>query len=225
MRDLGTHNMSVEMIMFEILKVAKTDDFQAVADILKEIHHALNENRPEYYVIPQDPALIPQEFLLFENSGSDDLEDVVDSQFQMARFTIKVPWLDAVMGCAVECGGGSAWAKPLETDWKEYEMDSVPWDNGWFSLMQEQTQVAIECSAGRYPVGPVHLRGMGDLIAALMGQSEFCLALYDYPEIIRKIIDIYVEVWVKIVRSQFQLLQPESGGYWMGNQPISFSCC
>ncbi len=69
----------------------------SVADTLKEIHQALNENTPEFYAIPKNRALIPQEFLLFENSGSDDLEDVVDSQFQLARFTIKVNWLDAVV--------------------------------------------------------------------------------------------------------------------------------
>lgn len=68
----------------------------SVTDILKEIHQALNENKPEFHAIPQNPKLIPQEFLLFENSGSDDLQDVVDSQFRMARFTIKVPWRDAL---------------------------------------------------------------------------------------------------------------------------------
>ena len=91
---------NLESLAREVEKIKQEDLFvgkaTSVADILKEIHRALNENRPEYYVIPQDPALIPQEFLLFENSGSDDLEDVVDSQFQTARFTIKVPWLDAV---------------------------------------------------------------------------------------------------------------------------------
>jgi len=68
-----------------------------VTDILKEIHQALNENNPEYYTVPQDTALIPQEFLIFENSGSDDLEDFVDTQFNQARFTLKVPWSDAIM--------------------------------------------------------------------------------------------------------------------------------
>jgi predicted RND superfamily exporter protein len=68
----------------------------SLTDMLKEIHKALNENRDEFYVIPQNPDLIPQELLLFENSGSDDLEDVVDSQFQLARFSIKVPWADAI---------------------------------------------------------------------------------------------------------------------------------
>ena len=68
----------------------------SVTTILKEIHQALNENRPEFYKIPDNAALIPQEFLLFENSGSDDLQDVVDSRFQKARITIKVPWDDAL---------------------------------------------------------------------------------------------------------------------------------
>jgi len=69
----------------------------SLADILKEINQALHENRPEFYAIPYNPALIPQEFLLFENSGSDDLEDAVDSRFQKARFTARVPWGDAVL--------------------------------------------------------------------------------------------------------------------------------
>ncbi len=68
----------------------------AITNILKEIHQALNENNPRMYAIPENGALIPQEFLLFENSGSDDLEDVVDSRFQLARITIKVPWRDSL---------------------------------------------------------------------------------------------------------------------------------
>ncbi|MEN8195962.1 MAG: efflux RND transporter permease subunit, partial [Pseudomonadota bacterium] len=68
----------------------------SVADVLKEIHQALNENRPEFYAIPVNEKLIPQEFLLFENSGSDDLQDVVDSQFRKARFTVKAPWRDTL---------------------------------------------------------------------------------------------------------------------------------
>ena len=68
----------------------------SVADLLKEIHQALNENRPEYYRIPENPRLIPQEFLLFENSGSDDLEDLVDTGFRLARFSMRVPWRDTL---------------------------------------------------------------------------------------------------------------------------------
>ena len=40
--------------------------------------------------------MIAQELLLFENSGSDDLEDFVDSAFSKARITVKLPYLDAM---------------------------------------------------------------------------------------------------------------------------------
>ncbi len=68
----------------------------SITDILKEIHQALHANDPSFHLIADDRELLAQELLLFENSGSDDLEDFVDSQFQKARVTIKVPWLDAV---------------------------------------------------------------------------------------------------------------------------------
>jgi predicted RND superfamily exporter protein len=67
----------------------------SLVDVLKEIHKALNANDSRYYDVPGDRELIAQEFLLFENSGSDDLEDLVDSQFRQVRLSLKGPWLDA----------------------------------------------------------------------------------------------------------------------------------
>ena len=68
----------------------------SIAGLLKEIHQALNENRPEFYRIPENERLIPQEFILFENSGSDDVEDLVDSSFRIARLSLRVPWRDTL---------------------------------------------------------------------------------------------------------------------------------
>jgi predicted RND superfamily exporter protein len=68
----------------------------SINDVIKEINKALNENKESEYIIPQDKDLIAQEFLLFENSGSDDLEDIVDSQFSKTRLSIKAPWVDSV---------------------------------------------------------------------------------------------------------------------------------
>jgi hypothetical protein len=74
---------------------APSEKTLSAADVLKEINRALNEDRAEAYAIPQNRDLVAQEFLLFENSGSDDLKDVVDSKFSKLRFTIRVPWVDA----------------------------------------------------------------------------------------------------------------------------------
>ena len=67
----------------------------SVVDVVKEIHRALHENRPEFYAIPRERRLVAQELLLFENTGADDLERIVDSTFRTARVTLRLPWGDA----------------------------------------------------------------------------------------------------------------------------------
>ena len=85
----------------------------SVLDIAKETHQALNGNDPSFYAVAQDRALIAQELLLFENSGSDDLERLVDPQFQKARYSVRISFaggnmldrlvrrLDAEMGAVL----------------------------------------------------------------------------------------------------------------------------
>jgi predicted RND superfamily exporter protein len=68
----------------------------SLVDILKETNQALNENDPDHYVVPDDPTLIAQEFLLFENSGSDDLEQLVDRSFQKTRISVLVSYSDGL---------------------------------------------------------------------------------------------------------------------------------
>ena len=68
----------------------------SITDILKETNKALHANEKSYYSIPKERDLIAQELFLFANSGSDDLEDFVDTQFTKARITVKVPYVDAM---------------------------------------------------------------------------------------------------------------------------------
>jgi predicted RND superfamily exporter protein len=76
------------------LRIAKT---VSVVDLLKEINKALNENRQEHYVLPETKELVAQELLLFEMSGSDDLEKLTDYRYQTARMILRTPWTDATL--------------------------------------------------------------------------------------------------------------------------------
>ena len=73
----------------------------SILDIAKETHQALNENDSRYYAVAQDRALLAQELLLFENSGHEDMERVIDPQFRTARFTIRTAWDDGNKKAAV----------------------------------------------------------------------------------------------------------------------------
>jgi predicted RND superfamily exporter protein len=77
-----------------VLRVAKSI---SIADLLKEINKALNENREDRYELPDTRELVAQELLLFEMSGNNDLEELTDYRYQTARMMIRVPWADATL--------------------------------------------------------------------------------------------------------------------------------
>ena len=63
--------------------------------IVKELHQELHGGDPAWYRVPDDPAVLAQELLLFENRGSDDLEKWVDTTYRVGRMTTRIPWADA----------------------------------------------------------------------------------------------------------------------------------
>jgi len=93
------HSVDRALAFMRELEVHGVQSGKAVSliDINKELHQALNENDPAYYEIPDNRELIAQELLLFENSSSDDLEDLVDTKFSKMRITAKMPFVDGVL--------------------------------------------------------------------------------------------------------------------------------
>jgi len=69
----------------------------SLIDVVKETHKALNENQQVFYAIPDDRQLVAQELLLFENAGSDDVEDLVDSRFRVGRVSVRMPMDDPIL--------------------------------------------------------------------------------------------------------------------------------
>ncbi len=67
----------------------------SVTDMIKETNQALHGNKPEYYRIPQHRDLAAQEFFLLELSGAEDLFELVDTEYEVARITAMLPMLDA----------------------------------------------------------------------------------------------------------------------------------
>lgn len=68
----------------------------SLADMIKEINRALHADDPAAYTVPRSRDLVAQELLLFESSGSDDLEEMVDSTYQTGRLSLMAPFSDAI---------------------------------------------------------------------------------------------------------------------------------
>ena len=68
----------------------------SIANIIKETNRALHDNHQAHYAIPNDANLISQELLLVELDDPEDIYNVVDRDYQVARLTITSTWFDGV---------------------------------------------------------------------------------------------------------------------------------
>jgi predicted RND superfamily exporter protein len=69
----------------------------SIVDIVKETHQALNDGDPAMHRIPETRQTVAQELLLFEDSGSEDIAELVDSEYRRARITLRLPSMDAFL--------------------------------------------------------------------------------------------------------------------------------
>ncbi|MCJ7772829.1 MAG: efflux RND transporter permease subunit, partial [Desulfobacterales bacterium] len=137
----------IEAFTKEVEKIQRPDIYVgkvlSIIDIVKETNKALHDNNPAYYTIPQDKMVVAQELLLFENSGSDDLEKIVDSQFSKTRITIKTPWVDSVIY--------DKFVKEIEViAAKMFKKRAVTYTSGLSALMGRTIPAALESMAESY---------------------------------------------------------------------------
>jgi hypothetical protein len=69
----------------------------SLADVLKETNRALHEDQDAAYRVPDSRELIAQELVLFEASGSNDLEDFTDINYRIGRISLLAPFADAIL--------------------------------------------------------------------------------------------------------------------------------
>jgi predicted RND superfamily exporter protein len=89
--DIDELTRDIYRLQNDHIQIGKT---LSVTDILREVNKTVHGSKSEYFNIPSQ-ELVSEEFLLFENSGSDDLIYYADSLYSKARYTVKLPWLEA----------------------------------------------------------------------------------------------------------------------------------
>jgi len=124
------------------------------------------------------------------------------------------PWLEAILGCAIHVSreSNSVWAEP-PPDFRLGDEVQIDPNNAWFQKLLEATEALVELSEGRYPVASGIMRGISDLMAAILGSTQFYLALHDHPKELSQLGKQLAEFWVKVVKAQYEMIPPFEGGY------------
>jgi uncharacterized protein len=166
----------------------------SLTTILKETNQALNENRAAFYTIPDNRDLAAQELLLFENSGSDDLEDFVDSQFRLARLSAKVPFEDAMAYnnflVAVEAH--------LNAEYNAYKITTT----GMFALLTRTLHAAVSSMLRSYGYALVII---SVLMIILIGRLRIGL-LSMIPNLTPILMTLGIMGWFNIPMNLFTML-------------------
>ena len=89
------HLKRIEALQNYVETIPAVKGSTSVVDYIKQMHKAVNENRQEFYSIPEDPDLVAQLFFLYSVSGDPtDFEEEVDYDYQQANVRFNLPTAD-----------------------------------------------------------------------------------------------------------------------------------
>lgn len=125
-----------------------------------------------------------------------------------------VPWLEAAIGCGVE-------ADPVTGSCRSHPPESESWPivpqfspaNPWVARCLEMLQAVGEHAAGRYPLGATLMRGVSDLLSALLGLDRLIYAMLDDPARVHALAEAITEFWIAFGHAQLDAAPTFAGGY------------
>ncbi|MDW7658054.1 MAG: hypothetical protein SCM11_12870 [Bacillota bacterium] len=152
-----------------------------------------------------------------------EAESIGQSGFWVAEPFTAIPWMEAILGCRIIAGSESFIAQPPDVGnlLSDSRLDQclnadILHNNPWFETYIAFTERLVEWSQGRFPVGQPILRGISDMLGALLGQTEMIYALYDEPEKIAGLATGATELFLSVVQQQFSRIPPFGNGYSIG---------
>ncbi len=82
--------VNIEGLTEEITGLNSTVNTISLNNLVKEMHLRMNEDNEDYYQIPDSDNLISQYYLLYEISGGDNLQDMVDFDYQKTHISVQI---------------------------------------------------------------------------------------------------------------------------------------
>ncbi|MBN2552837.1 MAG: hypothetical protein JXB06_08700 [Spirochaetales bacterium] len=125
-----------------------------------------------------------------------------------------LPWMEALAGCSVVADhntGSSRSEKPAGFAGAG-DIPAYDHDNPWVRKALEFLQRLQALSGGRFPLATTLMRGISDLLAALLGNPEFLFLLMDRPREMRELVEKLTDLWIDFAGSQLEVIPDFHGG-------------
>ena len=127
----------------------------------------------------------------------------------------KMVWVEAVLGCPVipRLDTGSIYSAPFLDGLDDIGKIGRPEDSPWLDVVREYSRLLAEGADGQYQVVQCLQRGPIDLVSAVLGHEEMCMAIFDNPKELRALNEICVETFLAVARVQYDQYPALQGGF------------
>jgi hypothetical protein len=124
----------------------------------------------------------------------------------------KIPWMEAICGVTprLHVKANSIWAGFGQGIWpddwwaKGYQ---VKVNNEWLKLLIESTRYCVEEFSDTFAIAQTSImRGMMDIAAALMGDKNVIIAMYEHPDEFHALMDRLTEICIMVMKAQNDII-------------------
>jgi len=181
-----------------------------------------------------DPSLMldHEEFPRWEGDPDAPGPWVIDDLLVRRVPVTAMVWVESILGCPVipRLDTGSIYSAPWLDGPGDIDKIPPPEKSPWLELLKRYTRLLVENSNGRYQVSKCLMRGPVDLVSALLGHPEMCLAMYDEPKALRALVEFCTETFIMVAKAQHDLYVPLEGGHthslgvWAPGSTVTTQC-
>jgi hypothetical protein len=125
-----------------------------------------------------------------------------------------IPWMEAALGCAVVADHETGSCRSLPAvgtgEWPVIREFSP--HNAWVDLCLRMTRALAVQSGGRYPLGTTLMRGVCDVLGALLGLERLVYEMFDQPLRVHALAEQVAAFWIAFAHAQLEAIPLYQGG-------------
>jgi len=171
-----------------------------------------------------DPAAILAQFADFD-PAQPDAYDRLEGQYlaypgrgdippSTCPFS-KIPWVEAMLGCPIKMTEGQIWSEHYAGDPQEVIDRGLNFEhNAWYQLYLEFLRQAPPLLGKHFIVSASTLiRGVSDLVAAIMGVQEACIGWLEQPAFMARLLRVCTDAVLTVWAGGYKTLGAFKGGH------------
>ena len=131
-----------------------------------------------------------------------------------------LPWVEAILGCAIHVGETSCWTEARHLDRYEFSRPHFDLrDNAWFQCLMKFTEDLLQFAEERFPVCAPLLRGPGDAACAMCGPEAVVMALIDGEPWVDELLACCARIRLEVLEHLHRVIPAWFGTHAAGGYP------